>query len=138
MAINSIKTKYMLITTRQKRQLLNIKSTSLFIRNEKICEVQNHKLLGITIDNNLTWSCHISKLTNRVSQKVYQLNKIKHFLDRHSREIFFHAHIQSVIDYCSTIWDKASQNILKPLCSIHRRALKLILLKSSTLHTSDY
>ena len=42
------------------------------------------------------------------------------------------------MSYASTIWDSASANVLKPLLSLHRRALKLVLLKSSTLTISDY
>ena len=38
----------------------------------------------------------------------------------------------------STLWDSASENILKPLSSLHRRAIKLVLLKSSSLSFADY
>ena len=137
MSLNSYKTKYMTITTRQKRQ--NISSRMpLYIGNEKIVEVATHKVLGVTIDNNLSWTNHVTELTKRVSQKLYQLAKIKHFLNAHARKLFFHAHIQPIIDYASTLWDSASANTLKPLVSIHKRALKLTLLKSTSLTAHDY
>ena len=137
MSLNSYKTKHMTITTRQKRQ--NISSRMpLYIGNEKIVEVATHKVLGVTIDNNLSWTNHVNELTKRVSQKLYQLAKIKHFLNAHARKLFFHAHIQPIIDYASTLWDSASANTLKPLVSIHKRALKLTLLKSTSLTAHDY
>ena len=137
MSLNSYKTKYMTITTRQKRQ--NISSRMpLYIGNEKIVEVATHKVLGVTIDNNLSWTNHINELTKLVSQKLYKLAKIKHFLNAHARKLFFHAHIQPIIDYASTLWDSASANTLKPLLSIHKRALKLTLLKSTSLTAHDY
>ena len=115
MSLNSYKTKYMAITTRQKRQ--NISSRMpLYIGNEKIVEVTTHKVLGVTIDNNLSWTNHVNKLTKRVSQKLNQLTKIKHFLNVHARKLFFHAHIQPIIDYASTLWDSASANTLKTSC----------------------
>ena len=46
--------------------------------------------------------------------------------------------IQSIIDYGSTPWDSASSNTLKPLVILHKRALKAILLKPTTLAISDY
>ena len=64
--------------------------------------------------------------------------KIKHFLNAHARKLFFHAHIQPIIDSASTLWDSASANTLKPLVSIHKRALKLTLLKSTSLTENDY
>ena len=137
MSLNSYKTKYMTITTRQKRQ--NISSRMpLYIGNEKIFKVATHKVLGVTNDNNLSWTNHVNELTKRVSRKLYQLSKIKHLLNAHARKLFFHAHIQPITDYTSTLWDSTSAHTLKPLVSIHKRALKLTLLKSTSLTAHDY
>ena len=46
--------------------------------------------------------------------------------------------MQSVIDYASTLLESASANTLKPLVSIHKRTLKLSLLKSTSLTAHDY
>ena len=111
---------------------------SIFINNETIEEVDNHKLLGIMIDNNLSWMAHINKLCKTVSKQVHQLCKIKHFVNIHARKLFLHAYILSSINYCSTLFDTASANVLKPLNSMYKRALKAVLLKSSTLVATDY
>ena len=50
----------------------------------------------------------------------------------------FYAHIQSLINYASTIWDGASESALKPINRTYRRALKLLLLKSNSISTQDY
>ena len=69
MSLNSYKTKYMTITTRQKRQ--NISSRiPLYIGNEKILEVATHKVLGVTIDNNLSWTNHVNELNKRFSKAI--------------------------------------------------------------------
>ena len=69
---------------------------------------------------------------------MYQLSKIKNFLNIDSRKTFFHAHILSILDYASTLWDNASESNIKLLSRLHKRAIKLILLKSSTLTSTDY
>ena len=48
----------------------------LYIGNEKIVEIATHKVLGVTIDNNSSWTNHVNELTNCVSQNLYQLTKI--------------------------------------------------------------
>ena len=111
---------------------------NLYWKWTQIDEVAADKVLGVFIDNNLSWTNHVNYLTKRNSQKLYQLLKIKHFINAHARKHFFHVHIQSIVDYASTLWDSASANILKPFSSIHRRALKLILLKFTTLTAHDY
>ena len=138
MCLHPNKTKYMIITSRQKRQNIPISLPQLHIGNDILEEVETHKVLGLTIDNNLSWGPHVSNLCKKVAQQLYQMSKLKHFLDMHSRKLFFNAFIQSNIDYASTIWDSSSENILKPLQSLHRRGIKLILLKSSSLDSSDY
>lgn len=73
MALNPVKTKYMLITTRQKRQ--NLKSTLplLMIGNESVEEVKTHKVLGVIIDNNLSWKDHIIGICKVLSKGVFIL-----------------------------------------------------------------
>ena len=127
----------MLITTRQKRQNLPLKCSPISIGKQTVNEVDNHKVLGVTIDCNLSWSSHMTALCKSISKKVYQLSQIKHFLNLHARKLFCHAHIQSIIDYRSTLWNSASANTLKPLVSLHKRAIKAIL-KNTTLAISDY
>ena len=138
MALHPQKSKFMLITTRQKRQNIKDKLRELSIYGKLLEEVESHKLLGITIDKNLSWSNHASNLAKKLSRKVFQLNRIKHFLDQHTRRLFFHAYIQPDIDYASTCWCLASQNCLKPLLRLYKRSVKLILLKSSSLLPGDY
>ena len=73
-----------------------------------------------------------------MAKKVYQSAKMKHFLNFHARKTFFQAHIQSGIDYASTLWDSASDSLQKPLKSLHRRAIYIVLLKRTSLSDKDY
>ena len=70
MSLNPSKTKYMILTTRQKRQLLHAPSAHLSVGNQQITEVSDHKVLGVTIDNNLTWGPHIRDLCKTTAKKV--------------------------------------------------------------------
>ena len=133
MALNPTKTKCMLVTIPQKRCKLTQPMPQLYINSNIIEEVETHTVLGISIPNDLNWTNYIDELSRRVSNKVTQLNKIKHFLNLHTRKIFFYSYIQSIIDYNSTIWDGASNEALKPLFRTHKRAIKQILLKSSNI-----
>ena len=137
MSLHPGKTTWMLVTTRQKRQNLTVSLPTIRMHNQVIEETTSHKVLGIIIDNNLSWSNHISYLRKVTSSKVFQLSKVKHFLNFHARN-FFHAHIQACPDYGSTLWDSACVSTLKSLVSLHRRALKLTLLKSPPLTNADY
>ena len=132
------KSKFMSITTTQKRQNIKTIPTGLKVDGKLIEEVNSHRLLGLNIDNNLSWSNHIFTLAKKISKKVFQLNRIKHFFNQRTRKLFFYAYNQPDIDYVSISWDLASKNCLKPLESVYRHSLKLILLRSSSLDINQY
>ena len=75
---------------------------------------------------------------NQLQKGFTQSAKIKNFLTFHARKTFFQAHIQSRIDYASTLWDSASESLQKPLKSLHRRAIEIIQLKHISLTNKDY
>ena len=77
MSLNPSKTNYMILTTRQKRQILSTPPVQLLVGNKQLHEVSEHKLLGVIIDNNLTWGPHIRYLCKSVAKRVYQSAKIK-------------------------------------------------------------
>ena len=70
----------MLLTTRQKRQLLHSSSAHLSVDNQQITEVSDHKVLGVTTDNNLTWGRHIRDLCKTTTKKSTNQQKINIFL----------------------------------------------------------
>ena len=55
----------MVATTNQKRQRLNNDHLDLNFNNESLNIISNDKILGIFVDNNLTWSDHIKHLAKK-------------------------------------------------------------------------
>ena len=138
MSLNAVKTKCMFVCARQKRQKMKYPFPPLFIENKEIEQVDSHKILGVMIDKNLTWSEHTTYLGKNISKKVFQLRKIKHLLDKRSRKLFFDGHILSLVDYGSSIWGNSSDTNLKLINRMYKKAIKLILLKSTSLSVNDY
>ena len=95
MALYPNKTKFMFITSRQKRQNLLPNLPPLTIKSDVTREVKIHKVLGITIDNNLSWTPRVNALCTKISTKVFQLPRLKHFVNFRTRKPFFTSYIQS-------------------------------------------
>ena len=126
MILHPVKTKSMVLATRQKHQVRPL-SLTLSLHGSPVEEVAEHRLLGVTVDNQLSWKTHINTLSKTISKKLFMLSKLKHFLNEDSRKMFFNAHVRSHLDYASTVWDGCSDNHMKKLNSLHRRAAKIIL-----------
>ena len=54
MVINTAKTKLMLITTHQRRTVLNTNNLILSLNNEDLNTIDKDKILGVSVDNNLS------------------------------------------------------------------------------------
>ena len=121
MLLNERKTKCMLIGTSQKLSKCNsnleIKVNDHYIENSK-CE----KLLGVHIDQKLSYENHIDYVCKNVSSKIALLGRIKKFLPLQTRKLYYNAYILSVIDYCLTVWGSASNGQLDILLKLQNHA----------------
>lgn len=71
--------------------------------NNIILFSSNVKLLGIEIDNKLTFEAQTKALCKKVNIKSYLLNKTLFLFTNNFRPILFKLFIQSHFDYCSTL-----------------------------------
>ena len=69
LTLNMTKTEYMLIGSRQRLRTLS-ENPNLKINSVPINRVSTTKSLGVIIDENLSWSSHIDKLTKKVASGI--------------------------------------------------------------------
>ena len=98
---------------------LNIDSSVVKSCNEK-------KLLGIKIDNKLSFESHVTNLCTKASQKLHALSRISNLMDINKRKILFNTYILSQFSYCPLVWMFHSRKINNRINRIHERALRLI------------
>ena len=79
-------------------------SIILSINNIKIRESSNVVLLGLTIDNRLTFKDHIHILCRRASFKLHTLRKIRKHLTIDKTKLLYSAFINSRFNYASLVW----------------------------------
>ena len=126
MLLNTEKTKAILITISQKRLHLHYDILLLTYNNDALNSVENEKVLGVRIDNNLTWSIHINFIAKKISSNLWLLSKLKDYLFTKHRVQFYKTYIQPHIDYCSTIWGGTSEYNLNRIYRLQKRAVKII------------
>jgi len=97
MAINWEKTKIMFLT---KSKVKLPKSINIFGSDVEV--VSDFKLLGICIDNSLTFSKYVDSLKKSVNTKLYSISKI-FYLSYSIKLQFYKTFIQPHFDYCSSL-----------------------------------
>ncbi len=67
MAINYNKAKAILITTCQKLHTLPVNELNITVKGKVLENVRQEKLLGLVVDQNISWNSHITKVHKTVS-----------------------------------------------------------------------
>ena len=102
MLINPVKTKSVIIITRQKHQFSDL-SLRLSLDGQNIENVTEHGLLGLTVDYKFRWQAHIEHICKRMSKKLFLLSQLQHIINIDTRKLFYNAHIKPHIDYASVV-----------------------------------
>ena len=126
MLIHPHKTKSMLVSTRQKLQNSTY-TLSLSIDSTPVEQVSEHRVLGITLDDQFKWETHTNNVCKKLSQNLFLLSKLKHYVNTETRKLFFNAYIKPHVDYASPVWDMCPQTHMQHVNSLYRRSAKLIL-----------
>ena len=95
------------------------------IGNDEILPSTNEKLLGVYIDNKLTFETHIKKMCSKARIKLNALSRISHYLDFHKKKLLMKAFIQSQFNYCPLLWMLHSRKQEHSINKIHERALRI-------------
>ena len=109
---------------------------SLKIDTFEIFNSKSKKLLGIVIDNNLSFKEHVTGLCKKASQKLHALARVTGYMDLEKRRIIMKAFIISQFGYCPLVWMFHSRTLNNRINKIHERALRLVY-KDNDISFSD-
>ena len=90
-------------------------------------QVSSQKLLGVTIDQKLSFDDHIDKLCNKLCQRIAVLSKIKWFLPLEQRKAFYNAMIKQTMLYASNVWSACFIGNLQSVFRLQKWSARIIL-----------
>ena len=98
---------------------------SLKVDNLDIKNSKSQKLLGITIDNKLTFADHVSSICTKASQKLHALSRVRNFMTLKQGKIILKTFILSHFGYCPLVWMFHSRKLNHRINRLHERALRI-------------
>ena len=84
------------------------------------------KLLGVWIDNKLTFEEHIKTMLKKGNQKLHALMRIKKYMSSEKLRILMKTFIESQFNYCPLLWMFHSRKLNKRINKLHERALRAV------------
>ena len=127
LSLNVSKTKFMIFHTPTKK----VSTPKLMIDDSVIERVTEFNFLGINVHENLNWSCHTTKIANKISRTIGILNKLKRYLPLNIKIMIYNALIASHLNYGILIWGYQPGRLIK----LQKRAIRTINVSKYNAHT---
>ena len=103
----------------------------LYVDKVPIEQVEKVQLLGMVIDNHLTWSKQIDNVIRKMGVGIHMTRRCEPYVPSHILEQVCRPLILSHLDYCSVVWASATKTVLFKLQVAQNRAARLVLGYSS-------
>lgn len=128
MYIHLQKTMQMTIGTR--RNLTRTEQIKVYLDNDLIQTVNDQKLLGVIIDNSLSWDKQIDVVCLNSTRRITLLKLLSKYIDKSNMIKYFNSYILPILDYGCMIWGQCTlrnTNRLLRLLKLQKRAARIIL-----------
>ena len=131
LALNVNKTTYMLF--RPKCSKIPDPSLKLSIRNNKIERVSSTKLLGVLVDDHLSWKLHMKQLISKLRSTIGVVKRIRSYLNQHSLLTIYHSLFMSQIKYCIANWCFGCKTELNKIENLNTNFIRIALNASKSI-----
>ncbi len=130
LSLNASKTKYIIFSKRK----LTI-DCNLYIADNLIERVKTFKLLGIYLDDKLTWSEHVKYCVGKLSSALYALNAAKSYLDERCMLLIYYSLMYSHLSRGILLWGKSPKVFFNKLTVLQKKAIRVITKSKYNEHT---
>jgi hypothetical protein len=91
----------------------NIQTTEIKVKykDKLINPLNNIKFLGIYVNDTLTWSTHLDRLTKKLSTTCYAIRVLKHFMPLKTWIMTYYAYFHSLMNYGIIFWGHSLYSI---------------------------
>ena len=124
LVINTSKSAVMIFGTKNTTRLAQ--NLNVTFNNNTLQQVHHTKILGIVIDENLSFKDHIEYLEKKISPKIAVIHRLRHLLPSDCLNKIYLAIIQSIFDYCLTVWGNSSKQNLMSIQRLQNRSARAV------------
>ena len=89
------------------------------------------KSLGVHIDGNLSWECHINEISKKIASGISAIKRIRYFLPFEILLNVYNSLVQPHFDYCNVVWRNCSKNLSSKLQKLQNRVARVQITFSS-------
>lgn len=113
-----------LLQNNDKTQNIVFTLSKQFVPSNNLKLQSNVKLLGITLDPNLSWASHVSGICIRLSRVLFLLNHLKKYVPKSYLRMAYFSFFHSLITYGITLWGNGQD--VNSVLLLQKRAVRII------------
>jgi hypothetical protein len=106
-----------------------------FYTNHLNPQCRAYKILGIYIDEHLSFDFHTTHIISKLNRSLYCMNKVKNFLPPAAMKSLYYALIHSHLSYCPIITSCATNTNIQKIFKTQKKAIRIISNKQIRDHT---
>ena len=133
---NVTKAEFMCIASRQKLSQFT-ESPSLAINENAIEQVTSAKSLGVYVDQNIHWECHIENVSKKIACAIGANKRIRHLTPFNVLVKVYNSLIQPHFDYCNVVWGNCNKGLSEKLQRLQNRAARILMSASYDSNLDD-
>ena len=122
MQANPKKFQFMLLSSRN----IDVDDAKLYVGDTLLTPERCVKVLGVTIDNRLSFTNHVSILCQKAAKQIHALARISKYLNEKSRIIVYNSFVKSNFDFCPLVWHFCGKVNNDKMEKIQERGLRII------------
>ena len=131
LTVNISKTKYLIIT-KKKYQII----PPVFFHFDPLERVAFHKILGVYLDDNLSFRIHINELCQKLSRSIALVNQVKNYMPLYVLKCLYHSQFMPHLLYCLPVWGSTYPSLLQPLFILQKKIIRIITNSNYDAHTN--
>ena len=89
-------------------------------------EESSARLLGILIDDKLSFKDHFKALHGKIVKAIYTLRQMKNLLDLKHLKLLYNSYLKSHLDYGSALFTTPTKSTIKPIILLQKKAIRLV------------
>jgi len=122
LSLNVNKTSYMLFT-----DIARLHRPPVIVACDSIEYVDEVNFLGLTIDTNLNFKCHVNNISKKISKSIGMINRIGSFVPPEAKMKIYFSLIYSRVSYGIVAWGRSSLCNASRLEKLLRRARRTVM-----------
>ena len=93
--------------------------------------------MGVIIDHKISWKSQVNHVRSKISRSIGVLSKVRHFLNYRSMNTLYSTLILPYLTYCVEIWGNACKTTLQTVCTVQKRAIRIVNHVGFNYHTNS-